>query len=206
MTPRRRLLAPLGLALILASAAVVPAATQDAPPPLTLTSSRISIAGTSNIHAYSATTTSARLVQAKVTAAGNAFWSDVLSPGALEAFELAIPVATLRSGNDGLDKNMHKALKAVVHPEITFTFVRFVTGGAPGTLQAHGRLTVAGVERDLALEITTARNGDTLVVKGHVQLLMTDFGIAPPKAMLGMLKTDPKVTVTVEAVLASPLT
>ena len=27
---------------------------------------------------------------------------------------------------------------------------------------------------------------------------MTDFGITPPKAMLGMLKTDPKVTVTFE--------
>ena len=206
MTPRHGLLAPLGLALILASVAVVPAATQDAPAPLTLTSSRISIAGTSNIHAYSAATTSARLVQAKATTAGNAFWSDVLSPGALEVFELAVPVATLRSGNDGLDKNMHKALKAVAHPQITFSFVRFVTGGAPGTVQAQGRLTVAGVERDIALEITTARNGDTFVVKGHVQLLMTDFGIAPPKAMLGMLKTDPKVTVTVEAVLASPLT
>ena len=31
---------------------------------------------------------------------------------------------------------------------------------------------------------------------------MTDFGITPPKAMLGMLKTDPKVTVTFETVLA----
>ena len=30
---------------------------------------------------------------------------------------------------------------------------------------------------------------------------MTDFGITPPKAMLGMLKTDPKVTVTFETVL-----
>ena len=32
-------------------------------------------------------------------------------------------------------------------------------------------------------------------------MLMTDFGIEPPKAMLGMLKTDPKVTVTFETVL-----
>ena len=35
---------------------------------------------------------------------------------------------------------------------------------------------------------------------------MTDYGIAPPKAMLGMLKTDPKVTITFETVLAIPLT
>ena len=35
---------------------------------------------------------------------------------------------------------------------------------------------------------------------------MTDFGITPPKAMLGMFKTDPKVTVTFETVLAMPPT
>ena len=35
---------------------------------------------------------------------------------------------------------------------------------------------------------------------------MTDYGIKPPTAMLGMLKTDPKVTITIEAVLSIPLT
>jgi hypothetical protein len=35
---------------------------------------------------------------------------------------------------------------------------------------------------------------------------MTDFAIKPPTAMLGMLKTDPKVTVTFETVLAIPRT
>jgi hypothetical protein len=45
-----------------------------------------------------------------------------------------------------------------------------------------------------------------LSVQGQVQLLMTDFGIKPPTAMLGMLKTDPKVTVSIETVLTIPLT
>jgi hypothetical protein len=35
---------------------------------------------------------------------------------------------------------------------------------------------------------------------------MTDYGIKPPTAMLGLLKTDPKITVTFEAVLSVPLT
>jgi hypothetical protein len=39
-----------------------------------------------------------------------------------------------------------------------------------------------------------------------VSLLMTDFGIAPPKALMGMLKTDPKVTVSFQTLLAVPLT
>jgi len=41
---------------------------------------------------------------------------------------------------------------------------------------------------------------------GALTLLMTDFRIAPPKAMLGMRKTDPKVTVTFETILTVPLT
>jgi hypothetical protein len=41
-------------------------------------------------------------------------------------------------------------------------------------------------------------------VIGDVTFLMTDYGITPPKAMLGMLKTDPKITVTFEIVLGLP--
>jgi hypothetical protein len=44
------------------------------------------------------------------------------------------------------------------------------------------------------------------VVTGQVVLLMTDYGIKPPTAMLGMLKTDPKVTITFETVLSVPRT
>ena len=61
-------------------------------------------------------------------------------------------------------------------------------------------------EREVALVITTKRTGATLTVQGRLDLLMTDYGITPPKALMGMLKTDPKVTVTFETVLAIPLT
>jgi hypothetical protein len=54
--------------------------------------------------------------------------------------------------------------------------------------------------------VVTPVGNATFTVTGEVNLLMTDFGIAPPKAMLGMLKTDPKVTVTFETVLGVPLT
>ena len=67
-------------------------------------------------------------------------------------------------------------------------------------------LQIAGVEREVAIDITTKRTGATLDGAGPVELLMTDYGIKPPIAMLGMLKTDPKVTVTFETVLAIPLT
>jgi polyisoprenoid-binding protein YceI len=73
-------------------------------------------------------------------------------------------------------------------------------------LKAIGMLQIAGVEREVALDLKTQRNESSFTVKGEVELLMTDYGITPPKAMLGMLKTDPKVTVTFETVLTIPLT
>jgi polyisoprenoid-binding protein YceI len=174
---------------------------------LTLDKSKITIAGTSNVHEYTASTSTIRIVRARVATeiATTDFWTAVTQPGALEAFEIAIPAATLSSEKDGLDKNMHKALKVQQHSEITFKLLRLQPATA-GALNGVGVLRIAGVEREVALDLKTHRSDSTLTVKGQLQLLMTDYGITPPKAMLGMLKTDPKVTVTFETVLTLPLT
>ena len=122
-------------------------------------------------------------------------------------FQITIPAATLTSPREGLDANMHKALKVGEYPDIAFRLLRFEPRNGPaGALQGIGVLKIAGVAREVALDITTERKDATLCVRGQVQLLMTDFGIKPPVAMLGMLKTDPKVTVTFETVLAIALT
>jgi YceI-like protein len=211
MTRRRSSLAAAGCALALGLYAVVPtrATSQEAPPsPLRLGSMTVSIAGTSNIHAYTASTNAARIVRLQLasSATGATAWDDILKPGAIEAFEIAIPAATLTSPKEGLDKNMHKALKVTEHPDITFRLLRLESGASPDTMRAVGGLTVTGVEREIALTLRMERRASTLTVKGDVAVVMTDFGIAPPKAMLGMLKTDPKVIVTFETVLTVPLT
>jgi polyisoprenoid-binding protein YceI len=198
----------VALGLYMAAAAAAPA--QDSGlSPLAIGASRVSIAGTSKIHAYSASTKALRVTRVKLenTVVGPTFWDEIVKPGALEAFEIAIPAATLASDKEGLDTNMHKALKTKEYPDITFRLLRFEPRpGAAGALRGIGVLTVAGVPREVALELTTARKDVNLMVQGQVALLMTDFGITPPKAMLGMLKTDPKVTITFETVLTVPLT
>jgi len=180
-----------------------------APIPLALDSAKITIAGTSNIHEYTASTAKVRITRAQLgaTAAGAAFWENALTPGTVDAFEIAVAAGTLTSPKEGLDKNMYKALKVSEFPDITFRLVRFdLTAKPAGAAKAIGMLTIAGVEREVAMDITTKRTDTTLMVQGRIELLMTDYGIKPPTAMLGMLKTDPKVTVTFETVLSIPLT
>jgi hypothetical protein len=195
-------------ALILASSMMPAAAQSTARAPLAVDSARVTISGTSNVHAYSAWTSTVRLVGAQVATAvsGPNFWELVTKPGGLEGFEVAIAAATLSSATDGLDKNMHKALRVTEYRDITFRLIRLEAREAPGALQAVGMLQIAGVSREVTLPLKTALKAGVLTVTGELPLLMTDYGITPPKAMLGMLKTDPKVVVTFEVVLAAPLT
>lgn len=204
----RKLLSNRGLAAAMFVACVTAGTVAIAQAPVGLESGRVMLAGTSNVHAYTASSTKVQVTRSRISAvaAGQDFWDNALKPGAVEAFEITIPAASLTSPKGDLDKNMHKALKVQEFPEITFRLVRF-DAKADGTVsQAIGMLKIAGVEREVALTITTKRAGAGLNVQGSVDLLMTDYGIIPPKAMLGMLKTDPKVTITFETVLAIPTT
>jgi hypothetical protein len=194
------------IAVLLAAATWTAGPVAQARLPLDIDTARVTIAGSSNIHEWTASTTKVRVTRVKVGPAvsGEGFWSDVVRPGALEAFEIAISAASLSSPKAGLDKNMHKALKVEQFAEITFRLSRIE--GTPEAPIAVGMLRIAGVEREVALMLKTQRRDAALVVTGSLPLLMTDYGIKPPTAMLGMLTTAPKVTVSFETVLAVPLT
>ena len=195
--------AVLGAGLLAAAAPGAAPATA-----LGIGTAKLTLAGTSNIHAYTASTAAIRVTRVVLgpVPAGDLL-EHALTPGAIEAFEVAIPTKSLASDKDGLDKNMHNALKAAEHPEITFRLLRFENRPAPASgRRAIGVLRVAGVDRQVAIDIATERREAALIVKGTLALLMTDWGIAPPKAMMGMLKTDPKVTITFEVAVAANLT
>ena len=201
---RRRRRGALSTAVVVVAAlsGVAPSAQQ---PPVAMPAARVTLAGTSNVHNYSAWTDTVRVTQVRVSLSPSAetLWDDVLRPGALERFDIEIPVGTLTSRDAGLDKNMWKALKADANRYIVFRLAR-LEQGPTGALMAVGTLGIAGVEREVVMPLRTERRDDTLVVKGRLPLLMTDYGITPPTAMLGMLKTDPKVTVTFEVILSGP--
>jgi YceI-like domain len=191
-------------ALIAGFIATAPAAAQDAP--LVLTAARVTIAGTSNIHDFTAATTAVKVTRIVLAdgVAGPNLLAQVVNPGSLQAFDIVVKAGTLTSPKDGLDKNMWKALKTNEHPDIVFKVTRLE--GTPGALRAVGLLTIAGVEKPVSFGVKAAANASTVTVVGEVPLLMTDYGIAAPKAMLGMLKTDPKITVKFEIALTAPQT
>src|SRR5687767_4210013 len=96
------------LAVALAATLTLPT---HAAAPLSIASARVTVNGTSTLHPWTASSTTVTLTGVDVagTAEGDVL-EHALEPGALKAFAIAIPVLSLTSPKDGIDKNMHKAL------------------------------------------------------------------------------------------------
>src|SRR5262249_5421556 len=115
--------------------------------------------------------------------------------GAVAGLTISIPVAQLKSGESGLDKNMRKALKAERFPDIVFVMSGYQVAAAPATLTVAGELTVAGVKRPETLKASLRFQDGHAVIDGEQPLQMTDFGVKPPSFMMGALKTKDRVAV-----------
>lgn len=117
--------------------------------------------------------------------------------------QVAIPVQELRSGDPRMDRILLQALKAGAHPEIRYELQRAVLapGSAPASgpflLDTRGKLTVAGVSRELVMQVTVTRAaGGEVTIEGRAPLKMTDFGIDPPRALLGTIRSGDAVAVS----------
>lgn len=151
--------------------------------------SQLSFQGTSNVHSYSVRATT---LQSNILFASG--------KKAIKTFELIIPVDQLTSGKANLDKKMYRALKGDQSPQIVFKLQKYgpcsQNATPPSThVCAEGELSLAGITRPITLEANLEWSQDRLVIEGSKEILMTDFGIDPPTAMLGMLTTHPQVDV-----------
>ena len=105
-----------------------------------------------------------------------------------------------------MDRLMYDALLVEEHPQITYELISATPGAASGntfTLQTKGRLTLAGAtkEIDMAVQGEKLANGQVRF-QGQHELLQSDYGVKPPSAMFGALRTADKVTVKFDVVVA----
>jgi polyisoprenoid-binding protein YceI len=164
-------------------------------------SSKLWIEGTSNLHGWSckaekmdATIDLDAVAAAQLTSA---------PPKALKRVQVKVPVKSLKCGHGGMDDNLYKALGADASPDISYIMATFQA--VPGdvtdsfTLKTVGTLTIAGKANPLAMDVVATRLPDGSVkATGTVPIKMTDFGIKPPTAIFGRLKTGDEVKVNFE--------
>lgn len=161
--------------------------------------SELTFEGTSTLHAFHCKTTKLQVTVNVDPTYMEARLSKLNRP--LKTVDVVIPVKSLSCGNEGLEKNMLKTLKADKYPEIRYQLSTYQIAGAATddgmTLQAVGTLTIAGQQKTIEMLVKTNRGADgNATATGTQSVLMTDFGIKPPVFMLGTLKTGNKITVS----------
>lgn len=187
------------LALVLVAAAATVAGAQETARITVAPTSKLWIEGTSNVHDWkcSATTIDAMVdidAAAQLTSA---------PPKMLKKVTVKVPVRSLKCGHGKMDDNLYKALNADTHVNITYILTTFdaMAGESKDefTLKTVGQLTIAGVENTINMDVAATRMADgTIKAIGMVPVKMTAFGVKPPKAMLGAIKTGDEVKVRFE--------
>jgi polyisoprenoid-binding protein YceI len=160
--------------------------------------SKLWIEGTSNLHGWSC---KAEKMDATIDLdAAAAAQLSIAPPKALKRVDVKVPVKSLKCGHGGMDDNLYKTLSADASPQISYILATFEA--APGdakdsfTLKTVGTLTIAGKENKIAMDVVATRLADgTVRATGMVPIKMTDFGIKPPTAIFGRLKTGDEVKV-----------
>ena len=160
--------------------------------------SRVWIEGTTNVNSWNC---SATAVDATI-AVQVAFREDPDFPRYLKRVQVRVPVSALKCGHAQMEKSLRRALKAddAAGPSfITATF-EAVRDGSDSTnaltVNTIGELAIAGRENSVKMDVGTSRLADgTIEARGAVPILMSDFGIEPPRALLGAVRANNRVIV-----------
>mgnify|MGYP001555329118 FL=1 len=110
----------------------------------------------------------------------------------LPSLSFTLHVKDLKSDSKGLDKNAYKALKSDEHKDIRYELTSSKLSPETGgyLLKAKGKLTIAGVTRDMDMDVHCVVNTNgTITCKGSAVLKMTDYKVEPPTFMFDAMST-----------------
>lgn len=153
------------------------------------TGSKVTVDGTSNVHDW---TVEAKAMNGKLDA-------KLESSLKIDQLTFSVEVEQLKSGKSGMDKNTYKALNSTKYKTIDFkmTKVQKITKLSENNYQLElaGDLTISGKTKSIVLATTAQVQGGKLILNGKYKLNMTHYGVEPPKALMGTIKTGEEVTV-----------
>jgi|SRR6185436_9428733 len=118
----------------------------------------------------------------------------------LEAINIKMDVHSIKSDKGSIMNNKtYKALKADDYPQIIFTLTKPVrsiqTKSNEKTISAKGNLTIAGVTKPVDMQVKVfMKDFEKLTFEGSQIIKMTDYGVSPPTAFFGTMKTGDEIT------------
>jgi|TARA_R110000764_G_scaffold240105_1_gene343197 polyisoprenoid-binding protein YceI len=119
----------------------------------------------------------------------------------INTLKFTVEAESLKSGKGAMDKNTYKALDTKKHKQIVFN-MKSVKSVSPVVsvsnrykVVATGDLTISGSTNTIDLPFNLTINGDKVLLEGKKALKMTDYGVEPPKALLGTITTGDEIEV-----------
>lgn len=156
---------------------------------------KVSVTGTSSLHDWE------EIAEQKSGSLTLALNGEAVS---INALNFAVEAESLKSGKSGMDKNTYKALLTDKHKQITYKLesVKSISPNGANSYKvvAVGKLTIAGKTNGIEMNLDLNVDGDKVLVKGSKALKMSDYGIEPPKALMGTIKTGDDIVVHFDTV------
>lgn len=161
--------------------------------------SRLWFEGTSTVRDWNC---KAPQIDAAIAADAGAPAAVLAGTKAVRTVQLTFPVAALDCENRTMNNHMRTALNAERQQHIRFTLTDYAltrAANTTGTLQ--GTLLINGQTRPIAVPVQFADAGGALRATGRYPLNMNDWGVQPPRLMMGTLKVGDTVTVHFDLLL-----
>lgn len=156
--------------------------------------SEVMVIGTSNVHDWEAPAE-----EFSGSAAIEVAEDSLIS---ISELQFTVQAEEINSGKGGMDKRIDDALKINKHPEITYVLSE-INEMNDGTLVATGKLTIAGVSKDVQMEVEFELLPDgAILFNGTQNIDMTNYDMSPPTAMFGTIKAGAEVDVRFAAKFA----
>ena len=125
---------------------------------------------------------------------------------------LKLTTTNLDCGHKVMNKDLYETLRAKEYPQISITLLqaripaepqqRLVSFNQWMNIDAFTRITIAGQDKRVHIPVKGRRiEGDRFHFTGEISLNMTDFGLTPPTAMLGLIKVNDKITINLDLVV-----
>lgn len=115
-------------------------------------------------------------------------------------FTFSFEVRALKSGKKGMDKKMYKALREKDHPLITCQFNKLLDINK-NWVQIEAFINIAGTQKPIILQGKIFPTDQGFSIKGSKAMKMSDFGVEPPKALMGTLTTGDCIKIHYEVYL-----
>jgi len=121
----------------------------------------------------------------------------------VESGEVVINVDDIECGKGTMNKKLKEALTINDATTISYALESATTsakGAGAFEMTLNGNLTIAGSTKPITMVATGTQADGQIRFEGSTSLLQTDFGVDPPTALLGRLKTGDEVTIRFVAI------